>query len=206
MHQQFTALRHQSLYILPPHFLPPPKQNSTEPSLGGKMSYTHLGKKVQHSRKQPWVTVGQHRTKNPKAEKEIVSPVLLVQVMTVLVLSHHVSKTMPSNDFKQRLTVWKTVVVHMQICGTCQELRHFQRNHLQWGSFIVSIFALSYFHLYPLSLNNCPVHFDSKEKGQTTLLIYLFITYFAKAKVRMNHHHLMNIYLHHKACSVFQGC
>lgn len=25
--------------------------------------------------------------------------------------------------------------------------------------------ALSYFHLHPLSLNNRPVHFDSKEKG-----------------------------------------
>lgn len=45
--------------------------------------------------------------------------------VTAQILGHHISKTIPPNDFKERSTVWETVVVHIQICGMCQELRHF---------------------------------------------------------------------------------
>lgn len=45
--------------------------------------------------------------------------------VTAQILGHHISKTIPPNDFKERPTVWETVVVHIQICGMCQELRHF---------------------------------------------------------------------------------
>lgn len=46
--------------------------------------------------------------------------------VTAQILGHRISKTIPPpNDFKERSTVWGTVVVHIQICGMCQELRHF---------------------------------------------------------------------------------
>lgn len=45
--------------------------------------------------------------------------------VTAQILGHPISKTILPNDFKERSTIWETVVVQIQICGMCQELRHF---------------------------------------------------------------------------------
>jgi hypothetical protein len=82
---------------------------------------------------------------------------------------------MLQNDFKQRSTVWKTVVVHMQIHGVCQALRHVYRHPLQLGFFMVFILPspISIF-THHLSVNFQHFFDSKKKKKKKGLGNYLF--------------------------------